>query len=95
MTSQSQLWKSSFLNIAESQKLSQNKIQRARPTMGKIGPVDLFKNEKKSWVGIKHWYLNKWIPADQVSVVMTSFSDQFFHYDVINSVIITEVQLLS
>ena len=30
-----------------------------------------------------------------MSVVMTSFSNRFFHYDVINSVIIKEIRLLA
>ena len=34
------------------------------------------------------------IPADFMSVVMTSFSKRFLNYDVIDSVIITEIQLL-
>ena len=67
--------------------------QRARATNSKYGPVDLLKNENDR-EGLKEWLFNKWIPADFMSVVMTSFSNRFLHYDVINSVIITEIQFL-
>ena len=67
--------------------------QRARATNGKYGPVDLSKNEN-DWEGLKDWLFNKWILANFMSVVMTSFSNRFLHYDAINSVIITEIRLL-
>ena len=53
----------------------------------KIGPVDLSKNEN-DWVCPKEYYISKWIPADILSVGMTSFSNWFLNYDVINSVIL-------
>ena len=68
-------------------------IKRARATNSKYGPVDLLKNEN-DWEGLKEWIFSKWIPADLMSVVMTSFSNWFLHYDVIKSVIITEIRLL-
>ena len=67
--------------------------QRARATNGKYGPVNLSKNEN-DWEDLKEWLFSKLILADFMSVVMTSFSNQFLHYDVINSVIITEIRLL-
>ena len=62
--------------------------QRARATNGKYGPVDWFENEN-DWEGLKEWLFSKWIPADFIPVVMTSFSNPFLHYDVI----ITEIRL--
>ena len=46
--------------------------------------------EKVFW----RWLFSKWTPADFMSVVLTSFSNRFLHYDVMNSVIITEIRLL-
>ena len=65
-------------------------FERARTTNGKYGPVSLSKNEH-DWEGHKEWLFSKWIPANFMSVVMTSISNRFLHYDVINSVIITEI----
>ena len=58
---------------------------------GKFGPVNLSKNENE-WVCLKEKLFSKWIHADIMSVVMTSFSNWFLNYDVIKSVIITEIQ---
>ena len=67
--------------------------ERARTTNGKIGPVDLSDNEN-GWVCLKEYWFSKWIPADFMYVVMTSFSDRFLNYDVIERVIVTEIQLM-
>ena len=56
---------------------------------GKSGPVDLNENENGR-VCLKEWYLSKWIPADFLAVVMMSFSNWFLHYDVIDSVILSQ-----
>ena len=64
----------------------------ARATNDKYDPVDKSRNEN-DWEVLKEWLFNKRIPADFMSVVMTSFSYPFLHYDVINCVIITEIRL--
>ena len=74
-------------------KFAQFFLQKARATNGKYGPVDLSKNEN-DWEGLKVWLFSKWIPADFMSVIMTSFSNRFLYYDVINSVFITEIRFL-
>ena len=61
-------------------------IERARAMNSKIGPVDLSKNEN-DWEGLKEWQFSKWIPADFMSVVMTSFSNRLLHYHVIITLI--------
>ena len=47
-----------------------------------------------SWVCLKEYCFSKWIPAYFMSVVMTSFSNRFLNYDVMNSVTVNEIQLL-
>ena len=68
-----------------------NLLPWARTTNGKIGPVDLPKNEN-GWVCLKEYWFSKWIPADFMFVVMTSFSNRFVYYDVITSVIISQMK---
>ena len=74
-------------------RISSLHVQRARTMNGKFGPVNCSRNEN-GWVCLKEYWFSKWIPADFMSVVMTSFSNRFLNYDVINSVITTEIQLL-
>ena len=74
-------------------KIGEESMQRARATNSKYGPVDLLKNEN-DWEGLQEWLFSEWILADFISVVITSFSNRLLHYDVINSVLITEIRLL-
>ena len=72
-------------------KIGEESMQRARDTNSKYGPVDLLKNEN-DWECLKEWLFSKWIPAE--FYIVTSFSNRFLHYNVINSVIISEIRLL-
>ena len=39
-----------------------------------MGPEDLSKNENENdWAGLKEWLFSKWIPADSMFMVVTSF----------------------
>ena len=58
----------------------------------KIGHANLSQNENDR-VSLKEKQFSKGIPAPIMSVVITSFPNKFLDYDVINSVIITKIQL--
>ena len=57
-------------------------------------PCFFFSKNDHCWIYLEEYWFSKWIPADFMSVVMTSFLNRFLNYDVINSAIITEIQLL-